>query len=186
MRVPHARYTSIAIILHWVMAIAFLLMLASGFSMEYLEMEKAFKFQLFQWHKSLGVLLLMAFVLRIGWRLTHRPPELFLPVPAYERIAARAGHWLLYLCMFIMPFTGWLMVSASVYGLPTIVFGWFEWPHIPDLSGNEAVADAAGSAHAIVAWIFSALIIGHVLAVIKHAIFDKQNLLVRIWWTKGA
>lgn len=185
MSVPHARYTSVAIILHWVMAVAFLLMLASGFSMEYLKLDKAFQFQLFQWHKSLGVLLLAAFVLRIGWRLTHVPPESSLPVPAYERAAAKAGHWLLYACMLVMPFTGWLMVSASVYGLPTIVFGWFEWPHIPNLSGNEAVGGAAGSTHAVVAWAFSALIAGHVLAVVKHAVIDKQNLLTRMWWTKG-
>lgn len=78
------RYHSAAIILHWVMAVAFILMLASGLSLEYVDFEahfetvdaaKDFKYQLFQWHKSLGVLLLMAVVLRIAVRLwQNRPP----------------------------------------------------------------------------------------------------------------
>ncbi|MBM3617602.1 MAG: cytochrome b [Alphaproteobacteria bacterium] len=185
MAVYHStRYTSVAIILHWVMAIAFLLMLASGYTMEYLEIPKELKFNLYQWHKSLGVLLLVAFVLRILWRVTHKPPFLPLSMPRWERKAAKLGHFLLYVCMLFVPLAGWAMVSASVYGLPTIVFGWFEWPHIPNLAGNEAIGGLAKTAHWVLAWAFTALILGHIAAVLKHRVIDKENLLTRMWWGK--
>lgn len=183
---PHhsTRYSSVAIILHWVMAVAFILMLSSGLTMEYLEISKELKFNLYQWHKSLGVLLLAAFVLRVIWRVMHKPPFLPLSMPRAERLAAKAGHFLLYFCMLVVPLAGWTMVSASVYGLPTIVFGWFEWPHIPNIAGNEAIGGFAKTIHKYLAWAFGVLILGHIAAVLKHAVIDNENLLTRMWWTK--
>ena len=178
------RYHSVAIILHWIMAIAFLLMLGSGLVMTSLELSKSLKFSMYQWHKSLGVVLLLTFFVRIAWRLFHKPPALPARIKGLEAFAAKAGHWALYACMLIMPLSGWVIVSASVYGLPTIVFGWFEWPHIPDLTGNMIIKEGAEEVHEIMAWIFIALIAGHVAAVIKHAVIDKENIAARMWWSK--
>ncbi|WP_158596007.1 cytochrome b [Oleomonas cavernae] len=177
------RYTSVAITLHWVMAIAFFLMLGSGFAMAYGDLSQALKFRMFQWHKSLGVLLLLTFALRLGWRLFNRPPVLPPSLQGLQRLAAKGGHWLLYLCMIALPVSGWVMVSASVYGLPTIVFGWFEWPHIPGLAGDEAVSDGAKTAHFWLALLFALAIAGHIGAVIKHFIVERENFMARIWWT---
>jgi len=174
------RYDTVAVILHWVMAVAFLLMLGSGLSMEYVPMEQSLKFNMYQWHKSLGVLLIVAFVARLGWRLFHKPPALPASIKGPEAVAAKAGHIALYFCMIAVPVSGWVMVSSSVYGLPTIVFGWFEWPHIPGIAGNEGVNAAGRTAHWILAWFFGLCIIGHVAAVAKHAVFEKENLLPRM------
>jgi cytochrome b561 len=177
------RYNAVAIILHWVMAAAFLLMLTSGLSMIYLEMEMSLKYNLYQWHKSLGVLLLVAFVLRIGWRLVNKPPALPDFMPRLEALAAKAGHIALYVCMIAVPLSGWVMVSSSPLDIPTIVFGWFEWPHIPKIAGNEIINDAAKNAHWLLAWFFGLCIAGHIAAVIKHAVIDKHNLLPRMWFS---
>jgi cytochrome b561 len=185
MSVSSERYTSVAIILHWVMAIAFGLMLTSGVVMEYVDIDKSLKFQMFQWHKSLGVLLLITFFVRIAWRLFHKPPLYPAGMYGLELLAAKAGHWALYLCMLAVPLSGWIMVSSSSYGLPTIVFGWFEWPHVPGIAGNDVVNEGAGTAHWVLALSFALLILGHIGAVIKHYIFDKENILTRMWWTKG-
>lgn len=174
------RYNNVAIALHWIMAIAFFLMLASGLAVEYLDMAKKLKFSMIQWHKSLGVLLLAAFVIRLGWRLFHKPPVLPASIKGLEALAAKAGHIALYLCMLAVPLTGWAMVSSSSYGLPTIVFGWFTWPHIPGIAGNDAVNGAAKTAHWLLAWAFLICIGGHIAAVIKHAVIDKENLLPRM------
>lgn len=174
------RYTTVAIILHWVMAAAFLLMLASGLSMEYLPMEKSLKFNMYQWHKSLGVLLLVAFFIRIGWRLFHKPPALPASIKGLEAVAAKAGHIALYACMIAVPFSGWLMVSSSVYGLPTIVFGWFEFPHFPKIAGNETISAISKNAHWILAWFFGLCILGHIAAVVKHMVIDRENILLRM------
>jgi cytochrome b561 len=178
-----ARYNSLAIILHWVMALAILLMLASGLTMAFATLPQSFKFNLYQWHKSLGVLILWAAVLRLGIRLLVAPPAM----PAFGRwevALAKLGHWALYAFMFALPLTGWLIVSTSVYGLPTIVFGWFEWPHIPNVAGNELLHDFAEDAHWYLALGLIAMLMGHVGAVVKHAVVDKHNLLTRMWWGK--
>lgn len=180
-----ARYTSVAIALHWIMAIAFFLMLGSGVVMTYAPLEQMTRFTLYQWHKSLGVILLAAFFLRIGWRLFHAPPALPPGIHGIELLAAKAGHYALYAMMLLLPLSGWAMVSSSPYGLPTIVFGLFEWPHIPKIGGNEAVQSVARTAHWVLALGFFLLILGHVAAVIKHALFEKENLLHRMWWMKG-
>ncbi len=177
------RYTKAAVILHWIMALAFFGMLASGLAMAQEDLlERSLKFQMYQWHKSLGVLLLLAFFARIGWRLFHKAPSLPDSINKLEQWAAKGGHYALYLWMIAVPMTGWVMVSSSNYGLPTIVFGWFTWPHIPGLAGDEAINGAAHVAHKYLAYIFIALIAGHIAAVIKHAVIDKHNLLPRMWF----
>lgn len=181
-----ARYHSAAIILHWVMAVAIALMLGSGLTLEYAELEKSFKFQLFQWHKSLGVLLLLAVALRIGVRLWQKPPALPATLHQWEVIAAKLGHLGLYAAMIAMPVSGWVMVSSSPYGLPTIVFNLFEWPHLPGLAGNEAVNHLARQTHSVAAWALLALLAAHIGAVIKHALYERENLLRRMWWSKTA
>lgn len=181
---PSQRYHSLAIILHWLMASAMLLMLASGLTMAFAELEPSFKFNLYQWHKSLGVLVLWAAALRLSIRLMTKPPSLPASFPRYEVLLSKLGHWGLYALMFALPITGWIMVSSSIYGLPTIVFGWFEWPHIPGLAANVKVSKFAKDAHWYLALTLIALLVGHVGAVIKHAVVDKHNLLTRMWWGK--
>lgn len=180
MQTSDKRYTAVAIALHWIMAVAFILMLASGLAFDRIEMDKPFQFKLYQWHKSLGLLLLAAFFIRIGWRLFHKPPALPDFFPKWERLAAHAGHIGLYAMMFIMPVAGWIMVSSSPFGLPTIIFGLFEWPHIPGVAGNKSVHDTAGIVHEIGGWLFLIFIGGHIAAVIKHLLVDKYNLLPRM------
>lgn len=174
------RYNLIAITLHWVMAFAFFAMLGSGVAMVNFEIDPSFKFKLYQWHKSLGVLLLLTFFIRIGWRLFHKPPALPSTLKSFDIRAAKLGHIALYTLMIAMPITGWIMVSTSVYGLPTIVFGWFEWPHIDAIAGNDTIHELSEEAHEILGWIFMAMIAAHIGAVVKHYIFEKINLLPRI------
>jgi cytochrome b561 len=182
------RYNSMAIILHWLMAIGFCAMFGSGIIMTYADIEKSLQFNMYQWHKSGGVLLLLAFIMRISWRLISYKLDQIPPLPSSfsrpEIIAAKLGHWMLYILMIAMPISGWVMVSASVYGLPTIVFGWFEWPHVPNLQGNEGVEGLAKEAHFYLAILFGFAIATHIAAVIKHAMIDKLNLMPRIWWCK--
>lgn len=176
------RYNNVAIILHWVMAIAFLLMLGSGLAFDNIDMSQSLKFNMYQWHKSLGLLLLVAFFIRIGWRLFHKPPQLPHSFKKLDIIGATLGHIGLYALMIAMPVTGWLMVSSSPYGLPTIIFGWFEWPHIEFAKGSEFIHQRAKDAHWVLGWAFIVMAVVHVAAVIKHIKVDKVNLLKRMWF----
>jgi cytochrome b561 len=166
--------------LHWLMALCIIGMLAGGLLMTGGGLEKSFRFQLYQWHKSLGVILLWLICARIAVRIATKTPPLPSSMKPWERVAAKAGHLALYAIMIVMPFSGWLLVSSSTLGLPTIVFGVFEWPHFPSVTGNHAVHELAEALHENVAWIAIAVIILHVLAVVKHALIDKENLLSRM------
>lgn len=179
-----SRYHNAVVALHWVMGAALLAMLASGLSAEYLPLEKMTKFTLVQWHKALGVLMLLAFFLRLALRLACGAPAPHARFAAWERHAARAGHAGLYAVMLLMPVSGWIMVSASPYGLPTSVFGWFDWPHLPGLEGRDDLRQAARQAHTIFAFAFLALLTAHIGAVVKHALCDRVNLLPRMWFHK--
>lgn len=174
------RYHISLIILHWIMALAFCGMIGSGLVMTSDMIESSQKFPLYQTHKALGILLLIAVALRLVVRFTTAKPALPAMMPKWETLAAKAGHWSLYIWMIALPVTGWVMVSSSVYGLPTIVFDLFEWPHIPGIEGNKEISAASNKAHEILAYAFIALIGLHIAAVIKHAIMDKENLLTRM------
>jgi cytochrome b561 len=174
------RYHGLAIALHWIIALAIILMLASGLVMKEMELAKDVKFQLYQWHKSLGVLVLCAVLLRVVVRLLTHPPALPARMKLWERKAAGLGHFALYGLMLAMPLTGWAVVSSSVYGLPTMVFGWFEWPHIPGLAGNEMLHDLAEELHENFALLMMFVIAVHLAAVVKHYVVDKENLLPRM------
>lgn len=166
------------------MALSIFLMLISGVVIEYFPIEKSLKFDLYQYHKSLGVLLLIALFIRIFCRIVTYLPPLPSKFSKLEVKLAKLGHYLLYFLIFIMVFSGWFIVSTSSYGLPTIVFGLFEWPHIPNLIGERKLHKLAELIHLIGAICLFLAIIGHVAAVIKHKIKDKENLLKRIWFSK--
>jgi cytochrome b561 len=168
------------VILHWLMALCIIGMLAGGLLMTGNVLEKSLRFQVYQWHKSLGVVLLWLICARIAVRLATKKPPLPATMHRYERLAAKAGHLALYAIMILMPLSGWLLVSSSSLGLPTIVFGLFEWPHFPNVAGNHDMHELAEEIHETVAWVAIGVIMLHVLAVIKHAIIDKENLLPRM------
>ncbi|MAI07947.1 MAG: hypothetical protein CMF61_03220 [Magnetococcales bacterium] len=178
------RYNSTIITLHWVMALAFFLMLGSGITLEYIELEKSFKFELYQWHKSGGILLLIAIIARIFVKIVSTNPKLPASFTKIEVTAAKLGHYALYLAMIAMVGSGWLMVSSSSYGLPTIVFGWFEWPHIPNLTGNKDLNQLSKIVHFYGFITFIILILGHIGAVVAHYKKENINLVKRMWWSK--
>lgn len=100
------RYTRVAIALHWLIAAAILYNLLSGLGRAYLP--RGF----FVLHISSGLTILALTVVRVVWRLTHKPPPL-LPMKTWEARLAHGVHFLLYLAMLMVPWTGWVMISAT-------------------------------------------------------------------------
>ncbi len=181
------RYSTIAIALHWLIALAIILQLASGLWMVDALDEQATQmraFQVYQWHKSLGLTVLILSLLRLLWRLTHRAPGLPPGMTAWERLAAKGTHVLFYVLMIGLPLTGWIVVSASKLGLPTLYWGLFQWPHLP-LCGMAAEAKAAleenvGEVHALLAYTTIGLLVLHVGAALKHHLVNRDDGLARM------
>jgi len=180
------RYTAAAITLHWLIALAIVTLLVAGWWMTdaiHHPETKATAFKVYQLHKSLGLTVLVLSVLRLIWRLVNPPPPLPDGMTRFERIAAHATHGLFYALIIAIPLAGWAMVSASPFGLPTIVFGLFEWPHIPVLAGLEdkrPVEAVFRNAHEIMAYGLAALLVLHVGAALKHHFVNRDDVLTRM------
>lgn len=181
------RYTIVAIILHWLMALLIVGQIWIGIWMSGAIDDPASQgaaYEAFQFHKSLGLTLLVLAVLRLIWRLTHRVPPEPHDIPAWQRVAARASHFLLYAFMVLIPLTGWLYVSTGwnsdtgmAFAIPTIWFGIFNWPHIPGIDGNGPLADLAVEMHELLAYALIALLVVHVAAALKHHFVDRDRVL---------
>lgn len=179
-------YTRLAIVLHWLIALAIVLQLASGLWMTDAIKDnetKALAYSIYQWHKALGLSVLVLSLLRLGWRLSHRAPPLPGHMPLWEKWAAHASHFMLYVFMIGVPLLGWAMVSSSPFGLPTMFFGLFEWPHIPwltDIEDKKAVSHLFEEWHELAAFALLALLVLHIAAALKHHIIDRDDVLTRM------
>jgi cytochrome b561 len=181
----NARYHSLSIVLHWSIALGLLFMFASGLYMVNADISKADQYKLFQIHKASGVLMLWALILRIGVRIFTSAPRMPEALNSSAQKQAKLGHIVLYIALVTMPLSGWLMVSASPFGLPTFVFfDWINWPHIPGVARNKTVESLANDIHWLSAIALFGLIVGHISAVIWHKKAHKLNLLTRMWWTQ--
>jgi cytochrome b561 len=179
------RYHSLSIVLHWSMVLALLFMFASGLYMVNADISKAEQYQLFQIHKASGVMVLWALMLRVAVRIITHAPVLPDTLNQQQVFKAKLGHVFLYIALVTMPLSGWLMVSASPFGLPTFVFvDWIEWPHIPGVARNKTIETLANNVHWITATVLATLIVGHVSAVVWHRKKHNVNLIKRMWWNK--
>ncbi len=129
------RYGSVAMTLHWLIAAAIVVNLGLGLYMaNILTNQDASRLTVFQFHKSLGLTVLVLSVLRLLWRVVNPVPPLPNSMGPGLRALARGTHYLLYFLIIAIPLTGWALVSASPLGLATNYFGLFHWPGIPYLS----------------------------------------------------
>jgi cytochrome b561 len=173
-------YNAVAKTLHWLIALAIIFMLALGWFMG--ELPNGFpKFFAFQFHKSVGITILLLSLCRLGWRLTHEAPPLPPGMAEWERLMARGTHILFYILIIAMPFSGWVMVSASP--IPTVLYGLVPWPHlpvIPALANKRAIGHMAGDAHGFMAYTIASLLALHVGAALKHHFMQRDDVLLRM------
>lgn len=177
-----ARYGLVAMALHWTIAVLILGMLALGMYMVDLDPGTS-KFELFQLHKSVGLTILALSVLRLAWRLVNTVPPLPATLRPWEAMIARATHVGLYVLMIGIPISGWMMVSASPFNVPTVLFGAIHVPHLPILStlaDKKPVFEALEEAHELLAWGMIALFVLHVVGALKHLLILRDGVLGRM------
>jgi cytochrome b561 len=169
------RYTRTAIGLHWLMAVLLPAIFGVGVYMHELPLSP-WKLEIYSWHKWAGVTAFLLVLVRLGWRLTHRPPDLPATMSPALRVAAHAGHGLLYLLMIAIPLTGWLMSSAK--GFQTVYFGVLPIPDL--LAKDKALGDLLREVHAVLNFLLAAVVVGHVGAAFKHHLIDRDDVLRRM------
>lgn len=166
----------IAILFHWIMAIAVIIILCIGLRMGDMENGPQ-KLQIYGFHKSLGVLILMLVALRFSWRMVNVVPNMPNSMKNWEKLAAHLGHLALYFFMFAIPVSGWAMSSAA--GFPVSFFGLFTLPNIvePSIEARKFFAET----HEFLAFSLIAVITIHLLAALYHQFVKKDNILKRMW-----
>lgn len=176
-------YGITAMAFHWIMAACFIGQIGIGIAMTTLPLTDPRTFPLYQTHKSLGILLFVLTVLRLVWRLVDAPPVLPPQMPLWQVRASKAVHLGLYASFIMMPLLGWVIVSASPYGIPTYFFGLVELPHLAFVVASpvkQSLADAASLAHWLLAWAVSLLILGHIGAALWHHFRVGDDVLRRM------
>ena len=126
-------------------------------------------------HKSTGLTIALLIVLRLGWRLAHPPPQLPSFVPSWERVASRMNHLALYICMLVMPSSGYIASNFSKFGIK--LFNVILLP--PWGIDDKRIYAVFNTMHVVTSYLLVGLIALHVLAAIRHA-FRRDGVLARM------
>ena len=166
----------ISITLHWLIAMIVIGMFISGLYMTSLTYYDPWYHKAPALHKSVGSVLFLLMLLRLSWRLGNPLPEALANHTQLEQVAARIAHILLYLLLFTVIISGYLIATAK--GKPVDVFGLFQLPAL--LAPIEQQEDIAGTIHLVLAIILIALATLHTLAALKHHLFERDQTLLRM------
>jgi cytochrome b561 len=180
-----SRYSGVAIVLHWLVA---LLIIANLVMIWFVDRyPDAWVRPVIDMHKSIGIVVLGLVLLRLLWRAGHRPPALPATYPRVERLAAHAGHALLYALVLLLPLTGWIHDSAwkDAPTHPLRLFWVVPWPRISAIMNQpaavkEGVHSLFFAFHKSLAYLLYVLFVLHVGAALKHQILDREPELQRM------
>ncbi|MHB1668241.1 MAG: cytochrome b [Thiomonas sp.] len=170
----NTRYGAVARLFHW----AVVLLLVGEYSLAWLmpDIHKGTQpAGLIAWHLAIGPLILSVMLLRLGWRSAVGTPEPH-PGVAWQELASKLTHGLLYVLLLVLPLLGWINASTrgwsiSLLGIP-----------LPALaSQGSTVGRDLGEWHSTLAYIVLGLIGLHVSAAFYHHWVRKDGLLARMW-----
>jgi cytochrome b561 len=172
------RYSSVAIILHWLIAVLIILNFIGAEEAE--ELKGAERAWAMAGHKAFGITILVLSILRVVWRITHAPPPLPESLKSWEVALSRVVHWLFYILIIAIPLTGWAQHSAYSGGAPVSIFGLFDFPGLP-LAKDKATLELFHELHETLAKLMLVLFVLHVAGALKHQFFDKVPSLRRMF-----
>jgi cytochrome b561 len=171
-----ARYSRTNQVLHWVTALCMLAILPLAWVMTNAKEGTAFSAALFNWHKTLGGIVLLVTLWRIGWRLHDGPPPYPAKVKAWEKALATATYWLFFFVLLWMPITGFL--TSTYGGHATKLFNAIPTPLL--LPQDKGLEDIFGVLHGLGQWAVYALIALHLSAVAFHLVWRRDGVLGRM------
>jgi cytochrome b561 len=168
------RYPTSAVTLHWVIAILIFVLLGIGWYMVDIPRGTPARGEYFNLHKSLGLIVMLLIALLLLWRSRNRPPPLPDFLPRWEARAAIFSHWLLYLCLVVVPLSGYLESNFTKWGID------FFGLHLPAWGpDDETLYTIFNRIHVISSNVFAVLIALHMAAAIKHAMV-RDGILSRM------
>lgn len=170
------RYTGVAILFHWLMAVLIIGAFSMGLVMTEMPGISPTKLRYYSWHKWAGVTILGLAGLRLLWRLSHRAPAYPASMPGWQKTTANALHAMLYALMFAVPLSGYFYTLSA--GYPVLYFGLFELPVL--IAKNDELKPLLKAVHF---WLNMGLAGGvalHVAAALKHTFIERDGVLKRM------
>ena len=160
---------------HWLIAVLILVQFVIGSVAEEMKLTPA-KLDLFVWHKSVGITVLVLALLRLVWRLANPAPAMPAGTPGWERKLAVIAHWALYGLIFAVPLSGWWVSDAS-----RVPFKAFFFLPMPDfISTDRALQEAAAEVHEALTITLLFVVIAHIAAALRHHLLLHDDVLRRM------
>jgi cytochrome b561 len=168
----------VAIVFHWTIALLFLAQLALGYLMSR-DIDPVLQFNLFQYHKSIGFLVLALAAPRFIWSVFSRKPRALDGEGMASRLAARSAHAALLFLTLAVPLAGWAVASTSPLQIPSYVFDLVVVPGLPMAISDQAEAFWT-EVHATLAYLAAVIVVLHVAAALWHHFVRKDPTLRRM------
>ena len=162
--------------LHWLTVVCVLALIPLAWVMTNTKEGTSFSDGLYNWHETLGVIVLLLTGYRIIWRMIDKPPPLPISLARWDRALARSTYGLFYLILLWMPVTGYIAASAAGYTLK--LFNLIDTPQL--IGKNQKLSDLMGFLHVCGQWMVYGLILLHVGGVACHLIWTKTGILGRM------
>jgi len=185
-----SRYDAVAMTLHWLIAALLLVNIALGlFVAEVMADSDPMQRPVLQFHKSVGLTVLVLSLLRVAWRLANPPPPLPPAMPPNVKLLAHVSHFLLYVLIIVIPLTGWAMVSASRSPVAANYFWLFHWPNLPFFAGlprpeKMALHKDFNTSHVVLALSALVLVPIHIAGALYHRGREDDVLSRMVPWTR--
>lgn len=169
------RWGPVSQLLHWTIVVLIVVMAVVGLTMT--EMRNSpDKVSLYALHKSIGLTILALVTLRVAWRAWAGAPLAIATTPRWQHRIASITHGLLYVLLFAVPISGWVMNSAS--GFPLHWFGVLRVP--PIAARDHALHELSETVHEWLFWALVALALVHAAAAVFHHLFQRDATLARM------
>lgn len=170
------RYTHIAILLHWLVALLIISAFALGITMVDIPGITPTKLKYFSWHKWIGVTVLALAAVRLLWRLAHPAPAYPQLMRGWEKAIAHAVHGVLYVLMFAVPVSGYYYSLAA--GVPVVYLGIVELPVL--MAASQEWKPILKQLHYVLNMTLLAVVVTHVGAAFKHLFVDRDGVFKRM------
>ena len=179
------RYTRTAMSLHWLIAILIILNVILALTDDL--WPEGWERYVIDLHKSIGITVLGLAIMRLLWRVSHRPLALPKSFPTLERGAAHTAHLLLYVLIFAIPLSGWAHDSAWVAAAshPMKLYFLVPWPRIGyfmalDPQTKDVMHTQLGQLHTWLGYVLYVVLFLHVAGALKHEFIDRESVLRRM------
>ena len=179
LRNTRTAYGAVAIVLHWTIALLFLGQIVLGYLTQAVADNPRLQFDLYQWHKSFGFLILALALARLGWSLAGTHPLPLDGTPRREAVAARSVHLLLLTLTVAVPLAGWMIASTSPLQIPSFAFDLVVVPDLP-FARSDAMEAFWSRVHAFLAYGAGLLALAHAGAAIHHHFIRADATLARM------